>query len=308
MKKANALLIVLSLIAIVSLFPFSGCGTTTYPWEGTPPEDMTQQQLQQMLADSIDNYEKLNTYQSDMNTYVATNVTGGTNPWKSVTNTKMIGGANREYNQTHMLLEMTMAMEGMGQDSEAQTLVRDMYVVNNYLYMRMALTGWGEQWMKLPLSDKLKEFLDIDAIDQQMGPLESPTKVEYLGIEQVDGIDCYALSISPGTDQLARWLGEQDTGSKGVDWQTLINDSTAFKDFSLLCYLTIDSNLLMKMTLEMAIELNAQQANAADSDFDKMQMYLYLNMTLYDHDQEYSITLPGEATFAKLVSEEVFFE
>jgi hypothetical protein len=308
-KGIKIILLPLLIISILVLFSFYGCGggTTTYPWAGTPPENLTQQQIQQMLADSIDNYEKLNTYQLDINTYIATNVTGGANPWKTTMNNKVIGGKNIESDQIHLLQEMTVAMEGQGQNGEVQTLDRDMYVVNNYLYMNMSLTGMGEQWFKLPLSDKLREFLGFSAVDQEMGILESPAKVEYLGIEQLNGIDCYVLSISPGADELAQWLGEQDTSFTNVDWRALANDSNVYNNFSLLCYLTKDSNLFMKMTIEMAIELNAQQAGAADSDYDKVQMYLYMDMNLYDHDQPYSVTLPPGASFAKLVSEDIFF-
>jgi hypothetical protein len=304
----------LLLTAILGLFSFYGCSSTsttpnataTSSSAGIPAENLNQQQLQQMLSDSVINYKSLNTYKFDMAMDISTNVTGGSNPWGMTLNTKMGGGTNIASKQTQMKLDMSMAMEGMGQNGENQSLTYDMYAMPDWLYMKVSMPDMGEQWMKVRMSSTLKDKLNLNAVDQQMEPLDSPIKVEYLRTEIVDGIDCYVLSISPSVDELARWLGKEAAGSEKVDWQKLINDSGAFKNFSFLCYVAKDTSLLMRMVMNMTIELSAAEAGAETSDFDKMQMNLAMDMKLSDHNKPYSITLPDEAALAQEVSEDIF--
>ena len=313
-KVIQIIILPLLLTAILGLFSFYGCGTTsttpnttaTSSLAGIPAENLNQQQLQQMLSDSVTNYKNLNTYKFDMAMDISTNVTGGSNPWEMTLNTKMGGGTNIASEQTQMKLDMSMAMVGMGQNGENQSLTYDMYAMPDWLYMNMSMPGMGEQWMKVRMSSTLKDKLNLNAVDQQMEPLNSPTKIEYLRTEKVDGIDCYVLSISPSEDELVRWLGKQAAGSEKVDWQKIINDSGAFKNFSFLCYVAKDTSLIMRMVMNMTIELSAAEAGAETSDFDKMQMNLAMDMKLYDHNKPYSITLPDEAASAQEVSEDIF--
>ena len=301
----------LLLTVVMSLFSFYGCGggTATVSWAGIPAENLNQQQLQQMLSDSVSNYKNLNTYKFDMATDTITDVIGGSNPWTTTLNTKIGGATSLASEQTQMKLDMSIAIasESLGQTGEVQSLTYDMYAMTDWLYLKVTITNMGEQWMKVPLSSELKDLLNLNTVDEQMEPLDSPTKVEYLRTEKVDGIDCYVLSISPNADELAQWLSEQDTNSGIMDWQSLVNVSDVFKNFSFLCYIAKDSNLLMRMVIDMVLEYTAAQAGDSSSDYDTRTINLKMDMKLYDHNKPYSLTLPDEAAGAKEVSEDIFF-
>jgi hypothetical protein len=313
-KVIQIIMLPLLLTAILGLFSFYGCSSTstkpnttaTSSLAGIPAENLNQQQLQQMLSDSVTNYKNLNTYKFDVATDITTKVTGGSNPWGMTLNTKMGGGTNIASEQTQMKLDMSMAMVGLGQNGENQSLTYDMYAMPDWLYLNMFMPGMSAQWMKVRMSSTLKDKLNLNTVDQQMESLNLPTKIEYLRTEKVDGIDCYVLSISPSEDELVRLLGKQAASSEKVDWQKIINDSGAFKNFSFLCYVAKDTSLIMRMVMNMTIELSAAEAGAETSDFDKMQMNLVMDMKLYDHNKPYSITLPDEAASAQEVSEDIF--
>jgi hypothetical protein len=310
-KALKYILSPLVLLVILALPSFYGCGggettTTTPAWVTIPVEQLTQQQLQQMLADSIDKYEKLNTYKFNIGMDISTNVTGGLNPWTSLLNSTMSGGTNIGDEQTKMTLNMTIAMTGMGQDNQEQSLSYDIYAMPDWLYMNMSISGLGEQWLKVKMSSSLKDLLNLDAVDQQMQPLESPTKIEYLRTEQVDGVECYVLSVSPSSVQLAEWLKGQNVNTGKTDWENLVNNTDVFKNVSLLYYVAKDSNLMMRMVMNMTIELSAAEAGASSTEFDNMSMILITDMKLSDHNQPFSVTLPDEASSATEVSEDIF--
>lgn len=309
-KTIKYILSPLMLVAILALSSFYGCGggatTTTAAWAGIPAEQLTQQQLQQMLADSVKSYENLNTYKFIVIMDIATNVTGGVNPWGTSLQNLVTGGSNIAEEQTGMTMQMTMAMVGMGQDNEPQSLAYDIYALPDWVYMKMSLTGMGEQWLKVAMSSSLKQILNLDTVSQQMQPLKSPSKVEYLRTEAVDGVDCYVLSVSPSPEQMAKWLTDQKINSGNLDWQNLVSNTDAFKEFSLLYYVAKDSNLTMRMVMNMAIELSAAEAGSTDLSFDNMQMNVKSDMKIFDHNQPFSITLPDEASLATEVSEDIF--
>jgi hypothetical protein len=314
-KKIRVIVLPVILVSIMALFSLNGCGgggavTTpsgTNTWAGIPAESLSKPQLQQMLADAVNSYKNLNTYKFNIDMDIESNATGGSSPWSMNLSTKWGGGTNVASKQTQMTLDMSMAMIGMGQNGDKQTISYNMYALADWLYMNMPdFTTGGVQWIKVAMSDKVKQMLNLNTVDEQIKPLDSPTTLEYLRTEKVNGIDCYVLSVSPNADELAQWLSKQNTSAGNQDWKSLVNDSSAFKKYSLLCYLTKDTNLLTRMTVDMTLELTASQAGATPSAFDKMQMNLKMDMTLSDHNKPYSVTLPDEAASARLESEDIF--
>jgi len=310
-KRINGGLSIILLLAILALFSFYGCGTTQLTptentWAGMQIEQLSQTQLQQMLADSITIYKTINSYQYDIVTGTTSNVTGGSSPWYMSMDTVMSGATNIEADQTHMYLNMSVLFTGMGAKDESSAIIYDIYAIDNWVYMNMAATGMGSQWLKVAMSDYLRQTLNLNAVDRQIKPLETPTKVEYLRTEIFNGVNCYVLSISPSLENLGDWLNEQDTSSKNLNWRDVVTDANVFNNFSLLCYLTADTNQLAGMALDMAVTISPTTAGVSNATFTSMLMSVKMNMQLYDVNVPYSLTLPAEAKLANEVSEDIF--
>jgi hypothetical protein len=309
-KAIKFVLLPLILLAILALPSSYGCGggdtTTTAVWAGTPIEQLTQQQLQQLLADSIDKYEKLNTYRFDIIMVITTNVTGGSNPMKTLFNTTMKGGTNIATDQTQMSMSMLIGSASEAFGYEEQSLGYDLYAMPDWLYLKMSITNMPDQWVKIKTSSDIKEFLKFDSIDQEMLALESPSKIEYLETEQFNGVDCYVLSVSPSHQQLAEWLKGQNGNLENMDWENLLNNPNNLLDFSLIYFVAKDTNLMMFMATNMTVSLSPAEAGVPTQDFDNMSMNIITEMTLLDHNQEFSVTIPDEAKLAKEVSEDIF--
>jgi hypothetical protein len=302
--------ITLSLLLGAILIPFFlyGCSYTpsTMPWTGIPPESLTQQQWQDILAVSREYQDHAETFKSLVISSVSTNVTGGSNPWQRSLNTSASGAKNLTKEQAQVTLNLSMIMQGMGQDSDEQSVTYDMYLKDKWLYINMTNVSMGSYWVKVKRSSELENKLNVNIAEKHLSPVYSPSNIEYLRTEQVNGVDCYVLSISPNKDALANWLDEQDTGFQNLDWHRLVNDTSTFQDFKLYCYLAKDSYFVMRISMSMIIEFAPDQAGADPSSFDMGQMSINLDMILYDFNVPYTVTLPEETFSANEVSSDIF--
>ncbi len=311
-KKIHLIILPIILVSILALFSLYGCDGAGGPGGAAPTAtpgaadgaSLNQQQLAQILGDSVNSYENLNTYRFDMDMDILMDVTGGAQSGKVTINSKISGVAKVATNEKQMNAEMSMNLEGIGE----QSVSYEIYQMADWLYINIATPGMGEQWVKMPATVTAMETFNMDPISQQFGPLNSPLKIEYLRSEVVDGQDCYVLGITPDTQALAEWLNEQETGNEETDWQDLVNYADVFKEFSYVCYVTKATNYLKRLTVNMTMEFTAEEAGESPETFDKMTMGITMDINLYDHNASITITLPDEAIDAAEVSEDMFSE
>jgi hypothetical protein len=299
----------LLLVAILSLSSFYGCSSytpSTMPWTGIAPENLTQQQWQDILTVALEYHEHLDTYNLAIMTSADTDAAGGSNPWELSLNTSITGFRNLAEEQTQMTMQKSMILKGLGQDGEQQGIVYNMYAPDDWLYVSMAATDLGSDWIKVKKNSEVENALYFNVAEEQLQLLKTPSSIEYLKTEYVNDIECYILSISPDKNELATWLDSQDTGLQNLDWQKVVNDANSFKDFTLTCYLAKDSYLVMRISMNMILEFTPEQAGATTLDFDSIQSTLYMDIMLYDHNIPYTITLPADAGSAKEVSSDIF--
>ncbi|OGN97381.1 MAG: hypothetical protein A2Y89_04570 [Chloroflexi bacterium RBG_13_51_18] len=312
MKRVRFVLLPLLLMPIIVLFSITGCATNgtapaaTTSSTGGLQDGLSQQQLMQILEESLADYASINTYKFDMDMNIFADVSGGPESGSISMITKSSGATNIASKQMQMNMEMSMSMEGMGEQGGSQTLIYDIYVISDMLYMRMEVPGMGEQWMKMPASDDLMQTFNVDVVEQQIGPLGSAVEIDLLGYENVDGSECYILSVTPDMAEFLDWVGGQQGADADIDWEELAMISDVFKKFKYVCYITKDSNTLKKIVSEIEMEFTPEQAGVSAGDFDTMIMNMYLDMRIYDQNQPFSITLPDEAEDAMEVSEDMF--
>ena len=310
MKKVRIVLLPLILVSIIALFTMTGCGsgttpTGTAPTQAAPQGELSQQQLEQIFSDSMMNEANLNTYRFDMDMDIITNVTGGSEAGKMTMLSKSNGAANMASNQLQIQMEMDMSMEGLGYEDGSQSLTYDVYQMADWTYMRMEIPEAGEQWVKMPTSEKIDEQLNF--VDQQLGPLESAVDIKLQGYANVDGVECYVLSIVPDMEKLTEWISRQQGTAQNIEWGDIPDLSDVFDTLEYTYYITIDSKLPKKLVVNMQMELTAEQLGEGGDNFDRMLMNISIDMTLYDYNEPFSINLPDEAEDARQVSEDMFF-
>jgi hypothetical protein len=312
-KATRIILLPLLLTIILALSSIYGCtggviqsGTSAAPG-ATGETSLSQQQLEQIIADSLTTFKSLNTYKFNMNMDMSMTASGGKEPGEMTIKTKADGAMDTSSQQMHM--NMSMSMEG-GPEVQVgpQEMAYELYVLSDYIYMNFNVAGMGNQWLKMPVTDEVSAKFGLNLASQQMGPLESPVKIECLRSESVDGIDCYVISVTPNLEKMGQWLMENQRTTEGIDWGNMVKISDMFKKMEYVCYVAKDSNYLLKMVSNMVFEFNSEQAGLGAGEFDKMTMEISADMKLYDHNQPLSITLPDEAANAMEVSEDMLFQ
>lgn len=310
MKTVKIVLMPLLLASIIALFSITGCaGTGTTPQITTPSaaatqEELNQQELEEILYASMTNEANLDTYTFIMDMDINTDVIGEESV-KMIVSTKSNGAADLASGQMHMRMEMEMSAEGIGYEAGTQSLAYDVYQITDWIYMKMEVSGMGEQWMKIRASEEMNEKLNL--VDQQLEPLGSAIELKLLGYADVDGEECYVISIVPDIGKITQWLSEQQGAAiQDIDWADIPNLSDVFKNLEYTYYVTKNSRLPKKLVLNMQMEMTPLQLGEFNANYDKMIMNISLDMTLSDFNEPSSITLPDEAQDATEVSEDMF--
>ncbi len=319
MKTVRMVLILLLFASIIALFSFAGCGggaeettpTGTIPAGTTPTASAStsfnQEQLEQILNDGLTNFENASSYKFDMDMNMTVEAKGGTEQGKMTVNSKISGVTNVVPQQTQMKTEMTMDLEGLGGQSDSQEMKYDMYIFPDWTYMRMEIPGMGEQWMKMETTEEAGGTFSTDAVNQQLEPLGSAVKIEFLRYESFDGQDCYVLAITPDIKELMEWVGgQQGASGADIDWDELATASDVIKKLNYTCYITRDDKMLKRIIIDMEMEFTAEQAGVSSSEFEKSLMNIMMEMKFYDHNKSFSITLPDEAKGAIEISPDMF--
>jgi hypothetical protein len=229
--------------------------------------------------------------------------TGGTQPGTISMDTTSDGGINLDTNQMELTMDLSMTSDNPDLDTGLQNMSYSMYMLTDWVYMKIAMPGLGEQWMKANITNPDESF-NMNIAEQQTAMLESPSKIELVRSETVDGVDCNVFSITPNMDELADWYNEQGS----TDLNNNIDYTDVFKEYSILCYVSKDANQLKRMALTMVMQMNAEDAGESSEEFDMMNIDVLMDMTIADQNGSFSVVLPPEAENAIEVSEDMFSE
>jgi hypothetical protein len=294
-KMVRIALLPILLMSITALFSVTGCATDGVGPAEPLPEGISQQDLEEILNDATTNYALLDTCKFDIDMDISTEIIGGSTPGEMTMYSRISGGMNKSSQQIQMNMDMSVEGTGLG----SQNVYAEMYIFPDWTYMKMEVPGMGEQWVKMETTEDLAAALNTEAVDQQIGMLDSPLEVTYLRSESVDGLDCYVLSITPNVGELTDWIDQQNTGVDDIDWDEFLDVYSIFTKFSYICYVVKDTRIMKKLVLEMEMEYTSEQMGDYYADFDTQTMYIYMNMNIYDHNEPFSVTLPDEAENAE---------
>jgi hypothetical protein len=293
LKRVKILTLPLMLATILTILAFPGCGGNGGGPEETIAGEFTAQELQGFLDDAILAVENANSYAFSMDMDMDVEVTGGPDAGKMGFSMKADGVYDMADDEMHMDLDMSIEGDIEGLDGDSQTMSADVYMLDNWMYMKMKITGLGEQWVKTPATEDMMEAYDLDIVNQQLAPLDSMVEIGFVKYESVGGTPCYVLEIIPNIEEMKEWLGEQQMGVGAGDWDELMQDM--FKELDYRLWIAKDTKQLRKMKLTMNMEMNAEQAGASGDDFDKMTMNVNLEMEIKDYNKPVSINLPDDA-------------
>ena len=265
-------------LALVLSFTFVGCVA------GLPQEEINQ------IIGNVTSAE-YDTFKFDVEMPMTMTVVGGSDPGTAsivVDGTGVVDMANEEMQMT---MSMTMDIPGAGE----QEMAAEVYIVGGWMYTKMDLFGLGEQWTKMEVTEET--WQQQGQIEPLLEFLATAVEVNYLGSKTVSGTECYLFEIVPDMEALGELLG-QETAGTGFDFSQL-DLADLYDKLSVKEWIAKDSCLIMRVEIEMVLEMNASDVGAAADDFDKMTMDVKMVESFYDYNEPVSIELPPEALDAE---------
>ena len=278
MSTVIRIVVAISLALTLSLAAF-GCG------EG----ELTQEDLEQIVADAATANSEVNTVSFDMEMEMLMDVTAPDGPSQMTMISNGTGTIDTVNQAMKIAMDMTMNIPELGQ----QDMDMEMYVTGGWMYMKINIPGLGEQWMKMPMTEDM--WQSQSQFEQQVELLRTAREVTFHGSETVNGTACYVVEVVPDMGVLFEIISQQqmpgmeDMGMDGLnmgDW---------FKDFSIKLWVAKDGYLLRKAEEHLLMEITAADLGASQDNLERMTMDMNLTMNLYDYNEAVSIELPEGA-------------
>jgi hypothetical protein len=255
--KAGMLVSVLVLVGLTA----SSCG-------GGAPEV----NVDEVIANSLAAQAGVTTYKLEMSSM---EYTYGQSGILTVETTVSIDtSATVDLTNEEMEIDMTMTIAATGQDT-VTTQMR-VFSVGDYLYTGTASSSQDWSWTKEPVPSGYWD--DQESLGQQLQFLEGSHR-RILREENIDGVDCFVLQLTPDLDQLwsvmtQSWTGEMNNVTNPID---------VIKGCSVTWWVAKDTSLLAKGVVQMNLDLTSDD------------MVVLVEMKFHDYNEPISINLPSEA-------------
>ncbi|HID44052.1 MAG TPA: hypothetical protein EYP30_09855 [Archaeoglobaceae archaeon] len=279
MKSQNAGLFLVLVIAAIFV---SGCSQ----------EELSQEELKQMITETA---EKVDTYKLDMNMEMKTVMSNETESIEMTTFISGNGAVDQENRK--MMMKLTTSLSGLEEKESFETEM-EMYYIESEMYMKMdmGVPEFPARWMKMKMPEENWE--SQNQLDQQL-ELLNVSEIEILGSEEIDGIECYVLKITPDMEKL--W--EVITNRPGINEQMKeLNDfdlGDIVKETYVKYWITKDTKFPIKTLTRMKMELTPEIMSTSDANVSgfqpSMTMDSEIEIKYYDYNEPVEIELPEEA-------------
>ena len=212
----------------------------------------------------------------------------------------MSGAVDIVNRQMRMEMAMNMAMPEEGE----MDMGVEMYLLDDEVYMTMDVPGMDPAWMKSELTEEQwEEMMEvINLADSQLEILEL-ANVSVAGIEEIKGVECYVLQLTPNAEQLWNLAQEQMQlpGQEFPGFSEFLDEDVIeqrlleiFKSFSVKQWVAKDTYFLIKVEVDMDMELTPEALGYPDEE-GEMAIGMTVSMLAYNYNQPVSIELPPEA-------------
>ncbi|KPK20730.1 MAG: hypothetical protein AMJ70_08155 [Dehalococcoidia bacterium SG8_51_3] len=256
---------------------------------GCADKELTQEDLEQLVNDVLVANAKVQTVKFDMNTTTKMEMIGGPQPEGATMvgeGTGAIDSANREM---QLIMDMDIDVPGKAK----QSMPMESYLVDDWMHIKVSVEEKGAQWMKMPLPDEMWD--SQSAISQQIELLQTAKVVNFLGREDVNGMDCYVVEMVPSAEALNKMLSQmQMPDIEEADFSHL-SFADMIKEMSFKQWIAEDGYLIMKSETHVLMEISSEDVGAAVDEFQKITADQTSVMLFYDYNEPVSIELPADA-------------
>ena len=180
----------------------------------------------------------------------------------------------------------------------------EIFIMDDWEYIKMTVPGVEPGWEKVKLPGDWSA--SANQLLEQLALLKTTTAVEMLPGENVDGVACYVVKVTPDIPALfnlfvAKALAQTfaPSGPGQNDALTKINFAKSAKSVSLKYWVDKDSFMFQKVDAAITLEGNPEDFDDSPGTFDKMNQQWKLGIKFSDYNKPVNVKLPAEALQAK---------
>jgi hypothetical protein len=189
----------------------------------------------------------------------------------------------------HLAMDTSVDIPGEGE----QIMHMDNYFVDEWMYMKVSSPLMDSNWMKMRMPEGMWE--SSNQFEMQLQVFRGAQEVKYIGIEDIDGVSCYVVEITPGSEAIDAMMSQmQMPETEDVDFSQ-VNFADMIKEMSYKVWVAEDSYLLMNNEYHMIMEILPESIGATEEDFEKIIEDVTVEIVFYDYDEPVSIAVPAEA-------------
>ncbi|MCD5407067.1 MAG: hypothetical protein LRZ99_05190 [Desulfotomaculum sp.] len=264
---------------------------------------------EELVDKVVEVYQGIETVQFDMNMSMQAEMKIGAKT-EQFDSTTTGSGVIDNVNQA---MKMTMQMQMPGLDGAvAETMETEMYFINNVLYTKMGgIADMPVTWTKMAMPPDY-EPMPID----QLVKLLKTSKIEVLGTEEIDGVYCYVVKLTPDIKQFWEMMTQQM--GLGLDIPAKDIDATALEEMieslSITQWIAQDTFLPLKEQTQMTLVMNPVNMDLPDvppEESFESRIVMDITTTYHSYNEPVTIQLPAAAKDAQSMDEvmaEIGFE
>jgi hypothetical protein len=277
------LLLISVSVVLILLFGLVGCGKALT--------------TQNIIDNSISASGKTTAYKLDMNSGVKVEGTLGGQPGSMNLQNSSANVVDSPNKQIQMNVNATADVTG--QDKQTATI--NYYLMTDWMYVKLSIPQQDDKWVKMKIDANV--LAAQDQLVQQMTLLKSASQVQEIGSEDINGIACYILNVTPDPAAISTWLRtlQQTTNIQELDL-TGMDAGKLIKSSSLKLWINEKDFSLVQGNISILVSFDQSDLGANAQSGDKLDMNVTGTMKFHDFNVKAAITLPAEAQNAEDVS------
>jgi len=273
-------ILTMSLVVAIVLC-FTACGEETEEEVELPP-------AQEIVDGAVESFDNISTYQFEMD---MTMYTTGEAVGEAIEHTvTMVNSGTLDLENQQMKTDLSM-------DAGDEMMRVESYIIDGMVYAKPEAPGEEPGWIKSEAPEEYWEMMTAVSGIKNYIELLKTAQVEVIGSEQVNGVDCYILQLTPEMAELYQTAmnpvgGVGQAGMLAPVPEELLEDM--FRSFSVKEWVAKDTYLLMKAEIDMAIETTPEFKDYLGEEVD-VSIDVTISFLAYNYNQPVTIVVPEEA-------------
>ena len=258
MPRIRNILIAPICIIILSLL-VAGCGASE------DPTQLTLADLEQILDDAVTATTEADSFAVNMAMNLSADMTGSD---EGSLYAEMTGDGAFDVANEAMKMDMTMSFSmDMGfMDISMEDITVEAYNVDGWQYQHITIPDVEDEWTKMPTTHDDADMMDPDYMKDQIDLLKSSAQLEGLRTEEVDGIECYVIKVTPDAQKIADWISEQSMMNEQVPAGELQEFEDLMDNVDITVWIAEDSDYLMKFSLDATIDTSELETTSTATE------------------------------------------